>query len=275
MLTDTHTHLVGFSSDGRQTADQLLIQAARENLAGICVTDHYEKDVFYTPGVEEIFSLSDYFTQLEPLRRKTAARPPHLYLGIELGYMPQLAADYLKLVRQWPFDQVILSLHILDGEDPYADQSIYRDGQTSLYQRYLERLGDMIIVIPDHDIVGHFDYICRYAPYSDRKMRYAMMPQAFDNFFRIMIKNEKCLEINSGTIAKLLAVGYEGFDAWPDPQILLAYQKLGGFRISLGSDAHYPEHIARFLCEGSQWLKQLGFTHLTHYVNRQPVSTKI
>jgi hypothetical protein len=45
--------------------------------------------------------------------------------------MPHLADDYLKLVQQWPFDQVIMSLHILDGEDPYADQTIYRDGQAA------------------------------------------------------------------------------------------------------------------------------------------------
>jgi histidinol phosphatase-like PHP family hydrolase len=72
MLTDTHTHLAGFSSDGRQTVEQLLSHAARKKLAGICVTDHYEKDVFYTPGVEEIFSISEYFASLEPLRQQTA-----------------------------------------------------------------------------------------------------------------------------------------------------------------------------------------------------------
>jgi histidinol-phosphatase (PHP family) len=53
-----------------------------------------------------------------------------------------------------------------------------------LYQRYLERLSEIIEMVPDHDIIGHFDYICRYAPYSDRKMRYKEIPQAFDHFFK-------------------------------------------------------------------------------------------
>lgn len=275
MFTDTHTHLSGFSGDGRQTVDELLIAARDSQLAGICVTDHYDKDVFYTPAKEEIFSVDDYFLLLDPIRHRQAQLQPRFYIGIELGFMPHLCSHFSDLTRRYAFDSVILSMHLLDGVDPYVMHEIYLDGKEKLYGRYLRRLAEMIGQCPDHDIVGHFDYISRYAPYTDRKMRYQETPKAFNLFFRTLIKEQKALEINAGTVAKLLAEGYQGFDAWPDPAIMLAYHKLGGRLVSLGSDAHTSADIARYFAKTTAWLKELGFEHVVHYERRRPMLTAI
>ncbi len=46
MLCDTHTHLAAYSHDAKQTIDELLACAAQNNLSAVCITDHYEKDLF-------------------------------------------------------------------------------------------------------------------------------------------------------------------------------------------------------------------------------------
>lgn len=273
MFIDTHTHLAHFSSDGKQSIEELLSQAQKSGLAGVCITDHYEKDVIYIPGREEIFDLDEYFQLLQPLQKSVRTQGGELLIGIELGWMPGKEEHYARLLRR-PFDSVLLSLHILDGEDPYSDQHIYRTDKQSLYKRYLKRLGDIVSSFPDFDILAHFDYISRYAPYEDQKMRYSEMPAEFDSFLSQLIARDKCLEINTATIARLQKCGYSGSEAWPDAKIIEAYRRLGGQKISLGSDAHTPAHLGRFLPQTAKWLADIGFSETVAYRARRAISGK-
>lgn len=272
MYIDTHTHLSYFSNDGRQNIEELLVQADNIGLAGVCTADHYEKGVFYTPEREEIFDLDEYFKLLEPIRQSRKNCATKLLIGIELGWMPGRETHYAELIGRYDFDSVVLSLHILDGEDPYCDQNIYREGKIELYKRYLRRLRDLVSLGLDFDILAHFDYITRYAPYPDRKMRYTQMPDEFDSFFAVLAGLDKSLEINAATINKLQQCGYKDNDAWPDPDIIRAYIKAGGKKISIGSDAHRAADLGRYLPETDRWLKNLGLSDLTAYQQRKPIS---
>lgn len=275
MFIDTHVHLESFSSDGRQKIEDLLAEAKKIGLSGVCTADHYEKGVFYIPGREEIFDLDEYFQLLWPIRRALISSGTRLYIGIELGWMPGRQEHYRELLRKHPFDSVILSLHILDGEDPYSDQSIYRTDKRSLYKRYLQRLEEITDDFPDFDILAHFDYISRYAPYSDQKMRYREMPDEFDSLLTKIAVSGKSLEINTATVARLEKCGYEGQDAWPDPEIIKAYFRLGGQKISLGSDAHTVDHLGRYLAETAEWLTGIGPAQMVAYIERKPVSAML
>lgn len=270
MYADMHMHQIEFSSDGHQTVSQIIAAAKAANLRAVCITDHYDKDIAYRPDREEIFPLEPYFQLLEPLRAASRNQRPQLLIGIELGYQPHLAAHYAALTKAWPFDAVLLSMHLLDGEDPYDDRSIYREGRCSLYRRYISRLTDSIEVCPDHDIITHFDYISRYAPYDKRAMTYAELSDIWDDFCRMLIRHDKCLEINVGTIAALSDKEKPDHQGFPDPELIKAWLRLGGQRICLGSDAHRPEHIARLFPQLAAWLSGLGVTGLTWYEQRQP-----
>ena len=46
--------------------------------------------------------------------------------------------------------------------------------------------------------------------------------------------------------------------------------KIGGKRVSLGSDSHCPENISSGLSEGIKLLKETGFDSITVYKNRIP-----
>ncbi|MEA4888300.1 MAG: histidinol-phosphatase HisJ family protein [Clostridiaceae bacterium] len=275
MLIDHHTHIVPYSSDARQTLSDLRTAVSQNGLDGVCITDHYEKDIYYIAGREDVFSLDEYFKHLQPYRQIQAGAQPLLLIGVELGYLPHLNRYYGQIAAEYPFDAVILSLHILDGEDPYVDEKIYRHGKAPLYTRYLERMCEMMVHCPDFDILGHYDYITRYATYDDPKMRYRETPEAFDALFRILIDTGKTLEINTRTIIKLQKAGYAGEDAWPDPEIITRYKQLGGRRISLGSDAHQPGEPGGLFHETADWLRDLGCRQLVYYIGRQAVMTSL
>lgn len=272
MLYDTHLHLGDFSNDASQTIEELLSQAERLALDGVCTADHYEKDLYYERGREDIFDVAEYFERLLPLKLSRKPGQAKLMIGIEFGWLPHLTAHLTELAGAFPFDEIILSLHILDGEDPFIDIAAYQPGKAEVYRRYLNRTAEIVRSFPDFDILGHFDYISRYNDYPDRKMRYAEMPEAFDNLFDALISRNKALEINTRTIGKLRQVGYSEAEAWPDQSIIQRYLEMGGRLISVGSDGHKAESAGELIAETAQWLKQAGCLSLVHYENRIAVS---
>lgn len=275
MPVDTHLHSAAFSGDGHQSYDEIFRGARQSGLEGVCLTDHFDEGISYQPGREEIFPLDDYFARGLPYRRMSERASPHFYLGIELGYRPQSVASYRRIVASHPFDQVIQSAHLIGDRDLFVDQALYEPGKKVVYRLYLEEMIRMIKAQPDFDIVGHFDYVSRYTPFADAKMRYQELPEAFDTFFKTLIAENKCLELNASSVAAMQRLGYEGKDALPDEGILRAYRRLGGRKVSLGSDAHYRPHLGRFFDLLTDQLRSLGFEALTHYVHRQPQSSPL
>ena len=265
MLIDHHIHTAPFSFDGWQTPVELLQAAKRNNLDGFCVTDHYEKDVRYIGAKEAIFDTDQYYFTIRQLKEAGKSAGLFVLYGIELGYLPHLAEAFRRLVNRYPFDAVILSVHILDGEDPYVDEEIYHRGKKKLYDRYFEQLAEMIYDGPDFDILGHFDYICRYAPWPDRKIFFKEHADQLDALLEVLVKNDKTLEINTATVAKLVQSGYPLSQAWPDNTLIRRYLERGGSKICLSSDAHDSASVGRYLADGIQWLRSLGVRQVTHY----------
>ena len=273
MLVDTHSHTT-YSFDGQQTPRELIEAARQAGLGGICVTDHYEKDIFSTEGKESTFPLDAYFQEMLPLRREHQSAPFFL-IGVELSYLPHLRDFFRDFIRQYPFDAVIMSLHVVDGVDPYYDPSLFNRDKKKAYGHALGLMLEMIRTCPDFDIVGHFDYFSRYVSGPDRKMTLISLADEIDELFRAVIETGKALEINTRTVAKMQAAGYQGADAWPDPAIIRRYLELGGTLITLGSDAHKSSEPGSLLPDAAAWLESLGCRWLTYFKERQAIVTPL
>ncbi len=273
-VVDCHSHTAAFSNDAQQTIHELLADARSIGLAGICCTEHYDKDITYRDGQEEIFDIADCFAHVQPLRTATLDQPTRLYIGIELGWTPQHAGLLANIASRWSFDSIILSLHLLDGLDMFRDREIFDDGASAAYRRAIVRMLDMVQSCPDFDILGHFDYISRYAPQQPR-LCYKDAPAAFDALFSHLAANNKALEINTRTVSKFRQIGRSAIDCWPDPQIIRRYRELGGQLITLGADSHQNGQAGGLFAETIEYLRHLGVRHLAHFVNRQPVLTAI
>ncbi len=275
-FVDCHAHSAQYSNDALQTIAELIADARKNNLAGVCLTDHYDKDVGYQSGVEEIFQIQAYFDQLRQIQNQLQPTDPALYIGIELGWMPYLTPLLNQVIAQWPFDSVILSLHNMDDKkDIFIDASIFDQGIVDAYSRALTQMVEMMSSCPDFTILGHFDYISRYVPGKPRRMEYHLLESEFDAVFNYLISHQKSLELNTRTALKLRQNGLSGDAIWPDPQIFKRYLEMGGKYISLSSDAHQNGQAATFFTEAVDYLKKVGVREVTHFVNRQPVLTSI
>jgi len=272
MFTDSHNHTSLFSGDASMTAADLLAAAKKVRLDAVVITEHYEMDFPHPMDKEQIFDVDAYFAALSQWKT-LAPEGLSVYAGIELGYQVHLTDTYNRLTSRYPFDSIIMSNHLYAGKDPYFFPECYLEPKKTVYARYLNELSDMVQSGTDFDIVGHYDYMARYAPYEDPRLYYADMPDAFDSFLSALVKTGKSLEINTRSINKYLKKGLA--DGWPDRQILKKYQELGGERVTLGSDSHDTSTVGYLFVETAAYLRECGFRELTSYIGRKEIRTPI
>ena len=250
ILYDCHMH-TSFSGDSQAPMEQMVLSARAKGLSGICFTDHLDWDYRETPGLFDL-DLDSYAAAVQRMQDKYNADDFHIYFGIELGLQPHLADRHRQLVHRYPFDYVIGSTHVVDGYDPYYPLFFEKFGLEAGLRRYYQMIYENILAFPDFDSLGHLDYILRYLPpLPDR----ALPPQSgsvcvskaytnagymeeIDAILRELIRRGIALELNTGAYRK------GRLDPNPDLLVLRRYHELGGRRITLGADAHSPEHVA-------------------------------
>jgi len=272
MFTDSHNHTSEFSGDARMTAAELITAATAKNLTAVVITEHYELDYPHNLDKPLLFDIDTYFESFAKWKTELQAGLS-LYSGIELGYQPHLCTRYDSLVSRYPFDSVILSNHLFEGQDPYFYRKCYDRPKSEVYAAYINELAEMVLACNEFDIAGHYDYIMRYGSYEDPTMKYTDAPESFDRFLQALVQKNKSLEINTRSINKLISKNIKNI--LPDREILSHYRDLGGERVTLGSDSHDSSTLGFYFDETSEFLKSCGFYELTSYVGRKEIRTPI
>ncbi|MDI9497898.1 MAG: histidinol-phosphatase HisJ family protein [Bacillota bacterium] len=290
-IYDNHSHTREFSPDGSQSFDELIADVEAAGLAGFMITEHYDKDMIDGiphPGISEygapaaagewVFPFAAARERTEAAREALVARGSELEIlhGIEIGWLPYQNPglwDWMAGNGQG-FDGIIVAVHCVDGRDIYYDRRSYEDGRAAAYGRYLDHAIDLLRADLDFDILGHFDYVMRYAHYEDARLLYEEQAGKLDEIFRLLIAQGKSLEFNTRTRYRLLDAG--GVDiGLPDGAILRRYLELGGERVSLGSDCHEAGNAGRFFPDMIEWLRANGLRYLTHFRKREAVFESI
>ena len=270
---DNHNHSQ-FSFDGSRTTIEASARAGRAaGLSGMCFTDHCD---FFVPPVKAEFEhlvpeQFDIAAQQEEIDRVRGLLPDFgIFKGIEIGLEEKSREENRRLLKEWKFDEVIASVHYLDDTDPFWGGYYEGKGWKEAYGHYLETICNEMILLGDFDIMGHFDYVARYAPYPECSIFYRDFPDIFDTMFRYLAENGKALEINTKTYQD-----YKGRTPVLDPDILKRFRELGGEAVSRGSDAHDKERIAENFKVYSEIALKCGFKYLVHFEGRVPFYTPI
>ena len=280
MFYDTHSHSQ-FSFDGKRTSvKDSAASAIGKGLGGICFTDHCDflvpaAKAEFEPVQDEVFDVPAQQAEIDAVNAsiiegaygRTAARKFRIFKGAEIGMNEKARPEIDAFLSRHDFDQVTGSVHYLDDADPYHGDSYYKGKNwKEAYGHYLETivkeakwLGKRV------DIIGHFDYIARYAPYIKESVLYKDFPGQFDELLRFLADNGKGLEINTKT--------YGNFGLRKpvlDKDILIRYLEFGGEVITLGADAHDPERVGDKFEYYSQFVKACGFRYLAHFERHKP-----
>ena len=271
MLFDNHNHCQ-FSFDGERTSvEATACSAIRKGLGGICFTDHCD---FYVPPIKakyesyvsEVFDVDARDAEIDRVNALIDSGFK-VFKGIEIGVQKSEREKIARHLEEHSFDEVIASVHYLDDTDPFWGGYYEGKDWKTAYRHYLETLYEEIVWLGDRfDIMGHYDYVTRYAPYPEASILYKDFPDLLDVMLRFLAENGKALEINTKTYQEL-----KGRTPILDENILRRYRELGGEIVSLGSDSHDAGNVGQHFDRFAHILKSCGFRYLAHYEKRKLV----
>ena len=273
-LFDNHNHSE-FSFDGKKTSVESSAMSAKDKgLGGICFSDHCD---FYVPPMKASFEdlVPEYFNVTEQQAeidrvQELCGNDFKILKGIEIGMYEECHEQIRTTLNDNDFDQIVASVHYIDQTDPYYGG--FYDGKDwrQAYGRYLETIYREMTWLQDFDIMAHYDYVARYAPYTQASILYRDFSDILDEMFRYLISEGKALEINTKSYQN-----YNGRMPRLDTELLLRYKDMGGEIISLGSDSHDPIRTGDKFGHYTALLKSLGFHWTAHYEKRKLVQTTL
>lgn len=269
---DMHMH-TWFSTDSEACPRDMADEAVRKGLKTICFTDHFDKDDLEW-GEEGIFDVDAYFVEMQKLQEEYAGKL-NIRIGIELGLRPYLKDYYEELTKKYPFDFVIGSVHNVpykkDAEgnilytDPAAEKLFTDRTDKEAYRLMMETTLENVRTSDCFQTLGHLDYVVRYGKSREKEYSYTDYADIIDEILKLLIEKEKGLEVNSAGLKYGLPFAH------PHPDVLKRYRELGGEIITIGADAHKPEHIAYDFAKAEEILKSCGFKYYTEFFEQKPV----
>ena len=273
---DMHMH-TWFSTDSEACPRDMADEAVRKGLKTICFTDHFDKDDLEW-GEEGIFDVDAYFVEMQKLQEEYAGKL-NIRIGIELGLRTYLKDYYEELTKKYPFDFVIGSVHNVpykkDAEgnilytDPAAEKLFTDRTDKEAYRLMMETTLENVRTSDCFQTLGHLDYVVRYGKSREKEYSYTDYADIIDEILKLLIEKEKGLEVNSAGLKYGLPFAH------PHPDVLKRYRELGGEIITVGADAHAPEHVGFAFEKVPQILKDAGFIYYTVFRKRKPEFIKI
>ncbi|SMB83435.1 histidinol-phosphatase (PHP family) [Desulfonispora thiosulfatigenes DSM 11270] len=261
VLIDQHVH-TDFSPDSNTSMENMVKRAIELGLKEITFTDHVDYDY---PDIDGVLFEVNYDKYMEEMAKLKNRYPEiEILMGVEVGYQPHLNERIDKLIKSYPFDFVIGSIHICDGLDLYTGDFFKGKTQKGSYLRYLENVKNCVQNFDNCDIFGHLDVIIRYGDFKNKDLRYEEFQESIDEILKLVIKKDKGIELNTSGIRYNLA------DMHPQKGILEKYHDLGGKILTLGSDAHNTRDLCAGFKNATQELKNIGFTKVTKFKARKP-----
>lgn len=225
-MFDCHVH-TSFSTDSKLLLEAVIEKATKNNL-GLIITEHM--DLCYPLEGKFVFDPKEYF------KAYTKYRNDKLLLGIELGMRKECVEENRALSIDYPFDYIIGSVHLVDGEDIFQENYYKNRTKKEAFSKYFS---SMLQCVKEHDFIdslGHIDYVSRYASYNDSEIYYNDFCDEIDEVLKVVIYKEKSIELNTRRFNNKNAI--ENLI-----KIYKRYYELGGRTVTIGSDAHNVDTI--------------------------------
>ncbi len=265
-MTDIHIH-THFSSDSDESVERYLLAARGKGDRTIGFSDHCDLDLMLDGQGGATLDVDGFFRELDDASEIFG--DVKILKGAELGYSRKAAPYYVDMLRKYPFDYVIMSVHSVSGRgDCYYPA--YFDGldKRRAYELYLNAVLESVTSAVDFQILGHLGYVARYAPYADKRLYYGEHASLIDKILEAVIDRGAAIELNTRSSGS-------DFGIVTPYDILARYVELGGRRFSFGSDSHKVEHYRTNADAVKSTLRRLGIGHTVRFENRVPVDENL
>ena len=263
MFADYHVHS-HFSEDTDFPMELEIQKAIKLGMDELCFTEHSDYDV---PTVVNC-DYDAYFEEMEKMKDKYKGQIT-LKTGIEFGIQTHTTKAYEETFRQYPFDFVIGSVHLIHGQDPYYRGFFEGRSDEEAYHEAFEVTVENLKKIDSFDSLGHLDYVVRYGAHQAEGYSYRKYADEIDEILKHLISHGKGLEMNMAGMK--YGLGFPN----PHPDVIRRYKELGGEIVTIGADAHRPEHVAFDFDKAGEILISCGFSYYAEFKGRKPIFKRI
>ncbi|HHX50794.1 MAG TPA: histidinol-phosphatase HisJ family protein [Clostridia bacterium] len=247
-------HLHGeFSRDSDATLEGHCHRAVKLGIPELALTEHFTLN----PD-DKNFGLTDFtpiFQEVDRCRELFAGRLG-IKVGLEVDYDPQQEAELGNYLTGWDFDFLMGSIHYVKGTSLLSSRMGGKEKEAvqKFIADYLETT-DRMVDSGLFQVIGHLEWFHRSVPEGSypRGFYYQYLLPVLDK----MVKGNLVLEVNTSGLRK----GMD--DTFPSLETLQLFRRLGGKRVTVGSDAHHVEDLGRDLVKAIERVFQAGFRALT------------
>lgn len=270
IIYDMHTHSES-SHDSTCPVTEMAESALKRGLKGFAVTDHC--DIEYCRSLD-LNKLTGGSVAAAAAMKNSGI---DVLKGVEIGeafWFPDAAEEILT---GFDFDVVIGSVHAVkfDGyEMPYSVIDFKEMGEETI-KKYLDKyFDDMYVMLEkcDFDVLAHLTCPFRYI---NGKYGLGIDARSYrdkiEKILKEIINRSIALEINTSCVHEDSA--YREF--MPERWIAERYRDMGGYLITIGSDAHVSQNSANAFDMAYAMIKDIGFKNIYYYRNRRAVACAV
>jgi len=261
-IADYHTHS-SFSSDSDTPLEENIKKAVFLGLKEIACTDHIDYD-YPDPEFPFLFDYTPYRKEIDRLKEKYNGKIK-IKIGVEIGIQPHVTDKIKALTSSNYYDFIIASTHVAGDKYDLCTNEFF-EGKTK-HEAYTDYFLEVLENVKKYDfynVYGHIDFINRYGNYADKTMNYDEFKDITDEILKEIIARGKGIEVNTSGYRYGLGQPHPGFE------LIKRYKELGGYIITVGSDAHKPEQLTLKFDSAYKLLREAGFDKITLFTNRKP-----
>ena len=266
ILSDYHLHSE-FSGDSIQNIDELILKAISMGLKEIAITDHLEYDMEGITG-KWILDLESY-TQKIGIMKEKYRKDIEIKLGVEVGIQPHTKKYLEEKIKMYPFDFVIASSHAINGKDISFGEIHKGKTKDEIQTMYFKNVLKNVEVYEEYNVYGHLDFITRYGGDAYKGLNYEIQRDIIDEILKKIISKGKGIEINTS------GYRYREDRFYPYIKVLNRYFEFGGEIITVGSDAHKKEDVAKDFDIVYDFLRNAGKKYICSFKKMEPIFKKI
>lgn len=262
VVADMHTHSEN-SHDSSCKIEAMLSAQKEKGTATFAVTDHCD---IYSHTAYDIFTpLVRSFETVAALNG--AQNDVMLLSGVEISEGFWLPEQMEKANALVPYDVIVGSVHCVKYEGltkAYSaiDFSALSDETVAAYlDAYFDDVA-RLIETTDFDILAHLTCPLRYISGKyGKQIDLTAYDEKLTAILKSIIKKGIALEVNTSSFDVL-------GDFFPSKALIERYYALGGYLITLGSDAHVAERASAHFATAIDTLRRIGFKHIYYCKNR-------
>ncbi len=251
-----HTH---FSVDSQVSMAQMCHAALELGIGEIAFADHFDNHPgdygrgFYDPQA--------YFAALEQARREFEPRGLTIRAAVELGEVHRFEEEWQPVIRRWPYDVVLGSLHWVGDQSVFDQEFLASRPPEETIGAYFDELAAMARH-GGFDILAHPDIIKRAGYVVYGRFEIAEWEERVRAVWQGCIDNGIAVEINTSGLRQPVA------QTFPTLEALRWYREMGGERLTIGTDSHRVETAGFGLAQALEIAREAGFRRLCVFERR-------